>query len=82
MSKDQKSPGQRFDTTNDLVLVINHHHCFSCFSKLQDLLLLEIDEDRREALQELESAHYIYPVDMTTEVLKNEDMRDIICRNF
>ena len=29
----------------------------------------------------LESAHYIYPVDMQT-VLRNEDMKNVICRNF
>ena len=29
----------------------------------------------------LESAHYIYPVNMQT-VLRNEDMKNVICRNF
>ena len=29
----------------------------------------------------LESAHYIYPVDMQT-VLRNEDMKNVICRNI
>lgn len=46
----------------------------------QDLLFFD-DSERNAALQELESAHYIYPVD-NTNVLKNEAMRDVICRNF
>ncbi len=39
------------------------------------------DEAHRVEVAALESAHYIYPVDMTN-VLKNEDMKNVICRNF
>lgn len=48
----------------------------------QDLLLLgEVLNARQENLAELEAAHYIHPVKMNT-VLKNEAMKDVICRNF
>jgi hypothetical protein len=45
------------------------------------LLLDEILDERNSELNELESSHYVYPVDMAT-VLTNDAMRDVICRNF
>ena len=47
----------------------------------QDLLLSILD-DRTSQLEAIEAAHYMYPVDMTKEVLKNDALRDVICRNF
>jgi hypothetical protein len=48
----------------------------------QDLLLLDsFDDDHSAEIRALESAHYIYPVDMKA-VLRNEDMKNVICRNF
>lgn len=45
-------------------------------------LLLNILDDRNDQLKEIEAAHYMYPVNMTDEVLKNTALRDVICRNF
>ena len=45
-------------------------------------LLLNILDDRNDKLKEIEAAHYMYPVNMTNEVLKNGALRDVICRNF
>ena len=47
----------------------------------QDLLLNLLD-DRNDELNEIEAAHYMYPVNMTSEVLQNGALRDVICRNF
>lgn len=50
--------------------------------KPQDLLVFDqSDEEHRAEVAALESAHYIYPVGMQN-VLKNEDMKNVICRNF
>ena len=55
----------------------------SKFMKLvffQDLLNAATN-DNFETLDELESAHYLYPVDIK-KVLTNDDLRTVVCRNF
>ena len=47
---------------------------------LQDLLSEALD-DKIESLEEVEAAHYLYPVDVKA-VLTNEDLRTVVCRNF
>ena len=46
----------------------------------QDLLNAATN-DNFETLDELESAHYLYPVDIK-KVLTNDDLRTVVCRNF
>ena len=41
----------------------------------------ELDDIHAE-LDSLEAAHYLYPVNMTTEVLQNDLLKSVICRNF
>ena len=47
---------------------------------LQDLFSEALD-DKIEHLDAIESAHYIYPVDVKS-VLTNQDLKTIVCRNF
>ena len=55
---------------------------FLCSFLFQDLLLLdEVLDERNSELEQLETSHYVYPVDMAS-VLTNDAMRDVICRNF
>lgn len=44
-------------------------------------LLNAATNDNFETLDELESAHYLYPVDIK-KVLTNDDLRTVVCRNF
>jgi len=48
----------------------------------QDLLLSDELDDIHAELDSLEAAHYLYPVNMTTEVLQNDLLKSVICRNF
>ena len=48
--------------------------------KFQDLLSEALD-DKIQTLEEVEAAHYLYPVDVKA-VLTNEDLRTVVCRNF
>jgi len=50
-------------------------------TKPQDLISDALDDIHAE-LNTLEAAHYLYPVNMTNEVLNNEGLRNVICRNF
>ena len=47
---------------------------------LQDLLS-EAFDDKLQTLEEVEDAHYLYPVDVKA-VLTNDDLRSVVCRNF
>jgi len=49
-------------------------------SRPQDLLSEALD-DKIQTLEEVEAAHYLYPVDVKA-VLTNEDLRTVVCRNF
>ncbi|TRY81053.1 hypothetical protein TCAL_09447 [Tigriopus californicus] len=48
----------------------------------EDLLLGNAELDSRtEQIRELEAAHYIYPTNIG-DILTNDNMRNVICRNF
>ena len=47
---------------------------------MQDLFSEALD-DKIEHLDAIESAHYIYPVDVKS-VLTNQDLKTVVCRNF
>lgn len=49
-------------------------------SKPEDLLS-EAFDDKIQSLEEIESADYLYPVEVKS-VLTNEDLRTVVCRNF
>lgn len=55
------------------------NHCLF-LSFLQDLFSEALD-DKIEHLDAIESAHYIYPVDVKS-VLTNQDLKTVVCRNF
>ena len=45
-------------------------------------LLLNIFDDRNNELATLEAAHYMYPINVTKEVLQNDALKNVICRNY
>merc|ERR1712150_413407 len=49
-------------------------------NKPEDLFSEALD-DKIEHLDAIESAHYIYPVDVKS-VLTNQDLKTVVCRNF
>ena len=55
------------------------NHCLFVYF-LQDLFSEALD-DKIEHLDAIESAHYIYPVDVKS-VLTNQDLKTVVCRNF
>lgn len=66
---------------NGYLVSIPYENTYVNGIQFQDLLYLSDGVDDNRELLELESAHYLYPVDVKS-ILTNEGLKTITCRNY